>query len=84
MCEDAQRIRVCVLLHGHLPWYAPGEKAGHCLSLPAGSTAESVLGALGVLRTEVLAFSVAGCQVSGDHRLEDHDRLEVIPVVSGG
>lgn len=84
MCEDSGLIRVFVMLHGHLPWYAPGEEAGHCLKLPVGSTAASALEALGVPRTEVLAFTVGGRQVRDDHRLGHRDCVEVIPVVSGG
>lgn len=82
--EECGCIRVTVTLQGHLPWYAPEEDARHSLGLPAGSTAASVIQALGVPHTEVLGFSVCGKMVSADHRLEHRDCVEVIPVVSGG
>jgi molybdopterin converting factor small subunit len=77
-------IRVYVRLHGELREYLDTRGSKGLISLPDGSTLETLTESLGISIKDVVVTLVNGVAVSGRTILQEGDRVDVFPPLSGG
>lgn len=77
-------MRVEVKLLGHLLWFRQDRKSPFVAELADGSSVRDLASSLGLPQAEIWLVAVNGDQVSQEHLLKDGDRVDFIPVVSGG
>lgn len=77
-------IRVYVRLYGELRELLDTGGSKGLMSLPDGSTLETLNENLGISIKDVVVMLVNGVAVSGDTILQEGDRVDVFPPLSGG
>ncbi len=77
-------IRVYVRLYGELRELLDARGSEVLMSLPDGSTLEKLNEDLGISIKDVVVMLVNGVAVSGGTILQEGDRVDVFPPLSGG
>ena len=77
-------IRVYVRLYGELRELLDTRGSKGLMSLPDGSTLETLNENLGISIKDVVVMLVNGVAVSGGTILQEGDRVDVFPPLSGG
>jgi molybdopterin converting factor small subunit len=77
-------IRVNVRLYGELRERLDAASSGEPVSLPEGSTLETLNESLGIPTEDVVVTLVNGVAVSQGTVLREGDRVDVFPPLAGG
>jgi len=77
-------IRVNVRLYGELRERLDAASSGETVSLPEGSTLETLNESLGIPTEDVVVTLVNGVVVSQGTVLREGDRVDVFPPLAGG
>ena len=76
--------RVQIVLHAHLRRFAKSDTPLVEICVDGGATLANVLAELGVPQREVFLLMADGQRVLLDHVPADGDRIEALPVITGG
>lgn len=77
-------MRVEVRLLGHLLWFRQDRKSPFVADIADGSSVFELASSLGLPQAEIWLAAVNADQVSQEYLLKDGDRVDFVPVVSGG